>query len=109
MQSLGWSDRISSSTSLRNPSISGVDVVTSMPSETVVVHDATGLGMPFTETTQSRHPPKGVSWGWWQRVGTCIPFLRAASRMVMSSGTVSSRPFMVIFGMTTSTHRDLFR
>ena len=107
MQSLGWSEMISSSTSLRRPSISVVDVVTTMPSVTGVVQDATGRGMPFTCTMQRRQPPEGVSLGWLQSVGMWIPFRRAASRMVVLFGTVSSLSLMVIFGMRTSTTQNI--
>ena len=63
MQSFGWSERISSSTVFLKSSRAGVEVVTSMPSETGVVQDVSGLGTPFTSTRQSLQPPNGVSFG----------------------------------------------
>src|SRR5512147_2267690 len=100
MQSLGWSERISSRTVFLRPSIGGVDVTTSIPSLTGVVHDVTGLGIPFTSTIQSLQPPKGVSFGCWQSVGIEILASLAASRIVAFSGVSISLPSIVTLTMT---------
>ena len=56
-----------------------------MPSATGNEHAGTRFGAPSSSTTHSRHAPVGVRSCMWQRVGTLMPDLRRAVRIVSPS------------------------
>src|SRR5215212_6835663 len=75
---------------------SGVCVNTSMPSVSGVAQDSIKPPrLPKISTVQIRHDPQARSSGWKQRLGISIPAIRAASRMTVPAGTVTSWPLMV--------------
>ena len=63
-------------------------VLTTMPSVTVVVHDASGLGWPSTSTRHWRQAPTGSSSGWSQNRGTWMPISSAARMTSVPLGTL---------------------
>src|SRR5450432_616746 len=83
-------------------------VVTFCPSAACVAHDATSLGVPSTETRQMRQFPTIGSFGYQHSVGTATPIDRAASRIVVPSGTVTSRPSIVSVGMASVAEEHRF-
>ena len=70
-------------------------VLTTMPSVTVVVQDASGLGWPSTSTRHWRQAPTGSSSGWSQNLGTWMPISSAARITRVPLGTLISKPSMV--------------
>src|SRR3954451_8109637 len=75
-------------------------VLTTMPSATAWVQEATGLRWPSTSTRHCRHAPAGASSGWSQNRGIAMP-IRSATRMTSSPfSAVTSTPSMV--SVTTS-------
>src|SRR3569623_829423 len=88
------------STALRFSTAAWDSVVTFCPSAASVAHDATSLGVPSTDTRQMRQLPTMGSFGYQQSVGTARPIARVASRIVVPSGTVTSRPSIVSVGIS---------
>src|SRR5215218_6647756 len=75
---------------------SGECVSTSIPSVSGVAQDSIRPPrLPRISTVQMRHDPQARSSGWKQRLGISIPAMRAASRMTVPAGTVTSWPLMV--------------
>ena len=75
---------------------SGEWVSTSMPSVSGVAQDSIRPPrLPRISTVQMRHDPQARSSGWKQRLGISMPAMRAASRMTVPAGTVTSCPLMV--------------
>src|SRR5829696_9069873 len=75
---------------------SGECVSTSIPSVSGVAQDSMRPPrLPRISTVQMRHDPQARSSGWKQRLGISIPAMRAASRMTVPAGTVTSWPLMV--------------
>src|SRR5215203_4570769 len=75
---------------------SGGCVNTSIPSVSGVAQDSIKPPrLPKISTVQIRHDPQARSSGWKQRLGISIPAMRAASRMTVPEGTVTSWPLMV--------------
>ena len=76
-------------------------VLTTMPSATVIVHEACGFGMPRplpasgTSTRHWRQAPTGASSGWSQNRGICTPTCSAARITRVFLGTETSMPSMV--------------
>src|SRR6478735_535170 len=76
-------------------------VLTTMPSATVIVHEACGLGKPRplpasgTSTRHCRHAPTGASSGWSQKRGIWTPTCSAARITRVSLGTLTWTPSMV--------------
>ena len=70
-------------------------VFTTMPSVTVVVHDATGLRWPSTSTMHCRQAPTGSSSGWSQNRGIWMPSCSAARMISVPLGTCTSKPSIV--------------
>ncbi len=76
-------------------------VLTTMPSATVMVHEACGLGKPRplpasgTSTRHWRQAPTGSSRGWSQKRGIWTPTCSAARITRVSLGTLTSTPSMV--------------
>ena len=70
-------------------------VLTTMPSVTVVVQDASGFGCPWTSTRHCLHAPTGSNNGWSQKRGTWIPISSAARITSVPLGTWSSKSSMV--------------
>ena len=70
-------------------------VLTTMPSATAWVQDATGLRWPSTSTRHCRQAPAGASSGWSQNRGIAMP-IRSAMRISRSPfGAMTSTPSMV--------------
>ncbi len=95
MQSFGWSDNRSSTIVRLRWCKRSLCVLTTIPCAAGVVQELTGLGMPSISTMQSRQPPYGLSLGSWHSVGIMIPSSRAASRIVVSSATLTCISSMV--------------
>ena len=97
-QSSGWLISSSSITPRCAFSAAGevIWVRTTIPSVTVVVHDASGLRCPSTSTRHCRHAPTGSSRGWSQNRGIWIPISSAARITNVPLGTWNSAPSMVI-------------
>ncbi len=100
-QSSGWLISSSSITPCCALSATGdvFCVFTTMPSATVIVQEACGLGIgrPFisTSTRHCRHAPAGSSSGWSQNRGITVP-IRSAVRISSSPlGATTSSPSMV--------------
>ncbi len=79
-------------------------VLTSMPSATVMVHEACGLGIGrswpsgpgiATSTRHCRQAPTGSSSGWSQNRGIWMPACSAARMMSVPLGTDTGAPSMV--------------
>ena len=84
-QSSGW---LASSSSMTPPCALAATgevswVLTTMPSATVWVQEATGLRWPSTSTRHCRQAPAGASSGWSQNRGIAMP-IRSATRMTSS-------------------------
>src|SRR5829696_6005651 len=96
-QSSGWLMSSSSMTPRCALSATGEVswVLTTMPSETVVVQEATGLGWPSTSTRHWRQAPTGSSSGWSQNRGTWMPISSAARMTRVPFGTCTSKPSTV--------------
>ena len=88
--------------SLRASTTASDSVWSVMPSRSSVAQAGMRLGRPSTSTTQSRHDAAGLSVSWWQRVGMSMPRSRAASRIVVPAGTVTSKPSMVAWMVAVS-------
>src|SRR4051812_45934729 len=65
-----------------------------MPSSHGRTHEAASTRPP-TSTTHMRQTPTGGRRGSWQRTGTSTPAERAASQIVVPSGTAAGRPSIV--------------
>ncbi len=76
-------------------------VLTTIPSATVSVQEACGLGIPRplpasgTSTRHCRQAPTGASSGWSQKRGICTPICSAARITRVFLGTETSTPSMV--------------
>ena len=76
-------------------------VLTTMPSATVIVHEACGLGigLPLPASGMStrhwRQAPTGASSGWSQKRGIWTPTCSAARMTSVSLGTLTSTPSIV--------------
>ena len=91
---LGWS-AINSSTSVRRARCTFSEFVfTTIPASTGRTQDAVKTRAP-TSTTHIRHTPTGVSFCWWHKVGTAMPFRRAASNTVVPAATETLFPSIV--------------
>ncbi len=67
-----------------------------MPSVNWAAHDSTRPPRrPSVSTVQMRQEPQARINGWKQRFGTSIPARRAASRILVPAGTVTSWPLIV--------------
>src|SRR5213080_968175 len=78
-------------------------VLTTMPSATAWVQEATGLRCPSTSTRHCRQAPAGASSGWSQKRGMAMP-IRSATRITRSPFLAcTSTPSMV-----SVTSSDLF-
>jgi len=93
-QTSGWSAMRSSVSMRRCRSTLSLVVTTFMSVSHGRTHEAARTRAP-TSTTHMRHTPTGRRRGSWQRAGMSTPMLLAASKMVVPSGTVTSRPSMV--------------
>ena len=84
-QSSGWLASSSSITPCCALSATGEVswVLTTMPSATAWVQEATGLRWPSTSTRHWRQAPAGASSGWSQNRGIAMP-IRSATRMTSS-------------------------
>src|SRR5262245_8036615 len=96
-QSSGWLMSSSSMTPCCALSATGELswVLTTIPSVTVVVHDASGLRCPSTSTRHCRQAPTGSSSGWSQKRGISIPSSSAARITRVPFGTAMSTPSIV--------------
>src|ERR671917_1833120 len=96
-QSSGW--LISSSSIVPCCALSATGLVswvlTTIPSVTGMVQDATGLRWPSTSTRHCRQAPTGSSSGWSQKPGVCTPVCSAARMISVPLGTATSKPSMV--------------
>ena len=70
-------------------------VLTTMPSATVWVQEATGLRWPSTSTRHCRQAPAGASSGWSQNRGISMPICSATRMSSAPLGAVTSTPSMV--------------
>src|SRR5215204_2270030 len=77
-------------------------VLTTMPSATVAVQEATGLRWPSTSTRHCRQAPIGSSSGWSQKRGICTPSCSAARMISVPFGTLSSNPSTVTVTSSSS-------
>lgn len=80
-------ERISSTLVFRASRTRAVLVKTSMPSCTVLLQAVTRRSMPFTSTTQTRQAAISLISFKKHKVGTGMPILLVASRIVVPSGT----------------------
>jgi hypothetical protein len=91
---LGWSAISISTSVLRVFCTLGALVCTFMPFSAGRTHAAASTRPP-TSTTHTRQTPTGVSFCAWHSVGIGIPFIRAASNIVVPGSTATCTPSMV--------------
>src|SRR5260370_1669732 len=91
----GWSDIRSSKTVFLAFKTLSELVTTFMPGSTGRTQEAARTRAPVS-TTQSRQTPTGVWFCKWQSVGIETPFMRAASKTLVPSGTRTDWPSSVI-------------
>src|SRR5260370_26524670 len=91
----GWSDIMSSRTVLRAFKTFSELVTTFMPGSTGRTQAAERTRAPVS-TTHRRHTPTGVWLCKWQSVGMLMPFIRAASKMLVRAGTRTDWPSSVM-------------
>ena len=83
-------------------------VLTTMPSATVIVQEACGLGKPRPlpasgmSTRHCRQAPTGASSGWSQKRGICTPTCSAARITRVSLATSTWMPSMVTLTVSTA-------
>ncbi|MBA7669108.1 hypothetical protein ES703_77236 [subsurface metagenome] len=92
---LVWPLSMSFSMFRRSSIISGVPVLTTIPSAAGVVHEVGKPRAPSISTTHILQAPFGSRSGWAQRVGISIPALRAASSTVSPSSPSTFLPSIV--------------
>src|SRR6267378_915477 len=86
---------MSSRSVLRAPKTFSELVTTFMPGSTGRTHEAARTRAPVS-TTQRRQTPTGVWFCRWQSVGMLMPFMRAASKTLVPTGTRTGWPSRVM-------------